>query len=501
MALAVVAGGAEAGRHTHRARADARRWRRAATAAGLAAQTRPGRAGAAPDRGRLRPQTEGRPFGVTEVLAKRSAGGTALDGQVEAVAQAGVSPGLWRNRNFLTLAGGQWVSQVGNQLFTMAVYWTVLSETGSRSDLGFVGGILSLAAVFGLVAGALVDRWDRRATMVWVDVVRVALSAALVVAAVTHHLPVVALVAVVLVMTLGSQLFFPAESALLPTVVPDGDLNAANSVNQSGVALSQMVGASLGGAILGLLGPVVLFGFNAVSFAVSVVSLMLLRLAAPPPRARTADGLWSAARALGREIAQGQQTIWRSAFLRRALPLTVLVNFALAPITFLDVAWVRQVLHLGAFVYGLFGVAILVGLLVGSAAASLVGSRLSLRTTVALAISASGLCIVGLSRVPLAVPDLLLLFGFGLFIGVVNTMIAWSTQRAIPDRVRGRVFGTLSAASNLATPVAGLLTGLGAAVLPLGTIFAAAGLLMAAMTLLMIGMPAEIGVVEVAEGA
>lgn len=424
-----------------------------------------------------------------------------MEGQPGSTLEADAPIRLWHNRNLLTLVGGQWVSQIGNQLFTMAVYWTVLNQTGSRADLGLVGSILSLAGVFGLVAGALVDRWDRRGTMISVDVARTVLSLALVAAALTHHLPVAALVAVVLAMTLGSQLFYPAESALLPSVVPDSQLNAANSMNQSGVAMAQLVGSSLGGVILGLLGPIVLFGFNGLSFGVSVATLVLLRVAAPPARTRgPGTTLRAATVALWHEIAQGQRTIWLSPFLRRALPITVVVNFALAPINFLDVAWVRQVLHLGAVVYGLFGAAILVGILAGSAAATFVAGRLSLRTALTIAVAASGLCIFGLSRVPLALPDLLFLTAFGLFIGVVNTMVSASLQRAVPDRVRGRVFGTLGAFSNLATPLGGLLTGLGAAVLPLGAIFAGAGLLLAASSVLIVGLPSDVAAVEVAEG-
>jgi MFS family permease len=421
-----------------------------------------------------------------------------MDGQTGHEAGAS-SASLWRNRNLLVLVGGQWVSQIGNTLFVMAVYWTVLVRTGSRADLGFVGGLLGLTSVFGLVAGALVDRWPRRWTMIWVDAGRTVLAFALVALALAHALPVLVMVALVLVMSLGSQLFYPAESALLPAVVSDEALAAANGLNQSGLALSQLVGASLGGAVLGLLGPILLFGFNGVSFAVSVVSLLLLRVTEPPRMARqAAAGLGAAVAALWHDIAQGQQTIWSSPFLRRALPITVIVNFALAPINLLDVAWVRQVLHLGAFVYGLFGVSILVGMLVGSAGASVVARRVSLKVALTVGIAISGLCIVALSRIPRAVPDLSLLAGFGLCIGVVNTMVAVSLQRAVPDAVRGRVFGTLSAFSNMALPVAGLLTGLVAGLVSLAAIFGAAGILLAASAVLIVGLPSELASVEVA---
>lgn len=121
--------------------------------------------------------------------------------------------------------------------------------------------MLSAAAVFGVVAGALVDRWDRRKTMLWVDVGRAALAFLLVALSLSGQLPVLALAAVVLVMSLGSYIFFPffpAQSALLPSVVPEDQLTAANSMNQSGLALAHMVGSSFGGIVLGLFGAVAL---------------------------------------------------------------------------------------------------------------------------------------------------------------------------------------------------------------------------------------------------
>lgn len=411
---------------------------------------------------------------------------------------------VWHNRNLMILVAGQWVSQVGNQLFTMAVYWTVLAQTGSRSDLGFVGSILSLAAVFGLVAGALVDRWNRRRTMIWVDAVRAALAIALVVLALGHDLPVVLLVSIVVVMALASELFYPAAGALLPAVVARDELPSANGIFQTGTAVAQLAGASLGGVILGLLGPVVLFGFNAASFGVSVATLFLLRLAtapSPAPARDAAAGVGTAVRALWRDIADGQRTIWASPFLRRILPMVVVANFAVAPINFLDVAWVRQVLHQGAAVYGLFGAAILVGVLMGSALTSTVARRLALRHAAMIQLGVGGLCIFGLSRVPQTVPDLLFLAGFGLCNGLANTMALSALQAAVPDRVLGRVFGTLGAFGQLAMPLGGLLSGIGAALVPIGDLFAGTGLLLVCSTVLTMGLPNVIEGVQVVEEA
>jgi len=405
---------------------------------------------------------------------------------------------LWRNRNLLTLVGGQWVSQAGNSLFQMAVYWMVLHETGKRADLGFAGSILAVASVFGLLAGALVDRWDRRLTMIWVDVVRTVFAFGLVVTALAHHLPVWLLVAVVFVMALGAQLFYPAQNSLLPSVVPPAELTAANSVNQSAMATAQLIGTSLGGLVLGLLGPIVLFGFNGVSFGVSVISLWLMRVGASAPRRVESGGLAATARALWADVAQGQRTVWTSPFLRRVLPIIVVSNFAITPLSVLQVAWVLQDLHQSAFVYGLFGAATIVGVVVGSAGASLVARRLTLRGMLIIALLSEGLFVAALSRVPSALPDLVFLVGFGIVQGLINTMAGAWLQQAVPDAIRGRVFGTVATFSNLAMPLGGVLTGVAASFLPVGTIFAAAGGLLAASAMLGFGLPDQVPSIDIA---
>lgn len=69
---------------------------------------------------------------------------------------------IFRNRNLAVLIGGQWVSQIGNNLFMLAIYWYVLNVTHQPSMLGWVGTTVALPGVLGPVSGVLVDRVDRR---------------------------------------------------------------------------------------------------------------------------------------------------------------------------------------------------------------------------------------------------------------------------------------------------------------------------------------------------
>ncbi|MCL6596570.1 MAG: MFS transporter [Firmicutes bacterium] len=397
---------------------------------------------------------------------------------------------IWRNPNLVILVAGQWVSQVGNTLFGMAMYWFILQRTGSRADLGFAGAVVSFAGLAGLAAGAFVDRWDRRRTMVWTDAVRAVLSLVLVGVALAHRLDVAAVVGVAFSMALLATLFSPAQAALVPAVVPAERLPEANALNQGASAAAQLAGSALGGVVLGALGPVILFGFNGLSFVASVVSLLLLRLPeAAHAGARAAGG---GVRALWREVVAGQRAIWQSPFLRRTTSLSLVVNFAMAPLNYLDVAWVRQVLHMGAVVYGLLGIAILAGMIGGSVAAARVQRLFAFRAIALGTLGGAGMSIVAFALVPAVLPDLGFLIVFGALVGIANTAATTVLQAATPDHLRGRVFGTLVALATLATPLGALLTGLAAAALPLPVVFASAGILTALASLLGVGLPDEV---------
>ena len=82
---------------------------------------------------------------------------------------------LWRNRDYLLLWGGQAVSSVGGSASTLAFPLLILSVTQSPAQAGFAGALRSLAyLLLGLPAGALIDRWDRKRTMILCDIGRTA---------------------------------------------------------------------------------------------------------------------------------------------------------------------------------------------------------------------------------------------------------------------------------------------------------------------------------------
>ncbi|MFF4660116.1 MFS transporter [Streptomyces sp. NPDC001381] len=220
-------------------------------------------------------------------------------------------PGLFRNRDFSLLLSGQLVSAIGDQAHFMALPLIVLALTGSAAQAGFVLGLGTLSfLVFGLTAGALVDRWDRKATMIWCELGRAVLTAGVAVALWLNRLTMPQLYATAVLVGILTTLFQVANTAALPNVVGPSRLSAALGYSQSVASAVGVFGASLAGALYSV-GRTVPFAVNAVSFAVSAASLRLMRARFQADRqdVRTTSRLTT-------EIREGLGWLWRQPVIR-----------------------------------------------------------------------------------------------------------------------------------------------------------------------------------------
>ena len=219
--------------------------------------------------------------------------------------------GLLGNRDFSLLLSSQLISVIGDQAQFMALPLVVLALTGSATQAGFVLGLGTVAFLaFGLFAGALVDRWDRKTTMIWCELGRTVLTSGVVVAAWLDRLTMPQLYATAVLAGILGTLFQVANTAALPNVVDARQLPTALGYQQSLGSAVNIVGAPLAGALYAV-GRTVPFAVNAVSFALSAVSLRLMRaqfqVARPEVRPRSR---------LTMEIREGVGWLWREPVVR-----------------------------------------------------------------------------------------------------------------------------------------------------------------------------------------
>ncbi|MDX6413147.1 MAG: hypothetical protein QOH23_557 [Gaiellaceae bacterium] len=183
-----------------------------------------------------------------------------------------------KHRDFRVLWLGMTVSLLGDGIFFIAVAWETYSLWNAPGALSIVGIAMTVpTVVFLLIGGVVSDRYDRRLVMIWADTLRAAAVAVLAVLVLMHALQFWQLVVLVAVYGIGTAFFTPAFEAIVPELVPNQDLPAANSLDQFMRPLAlRLIGPVLGGALVALSAGVA-FAVDAASFAASLLAVLAMR--------------------------------------------------------------------------------------------------------------------------------------------------------------------------------------------------------------------------------
>ena len=260
---------------------------------------------------------------------------------------------LWRNRDFHLLWSGQAVSVLGSNVSRLAMPLLVLALTHSPAQAGLMSAVRQAPyLLFSLPAGALVDRWDRKLTMICCDTVRWLALGSVPVAFALGQVTLIHLYIVAFIEGTGYVFFSLAQIAALPQVVDPAHLARAYAFDNITEYVGTLFGPSLGAFIIGLAsqvrtGAILAYVFDSVSYLVSVVSLLFIRVSFQMER------VVEKRRALYREIAEGLRFLWRQRLLRVMVLLTTVVNFLQSPITLIIIVLARGPLHISVQLLGL----------------------------------------------------------------------------------------------------------------------------------------------------
>ncbi|MFD1146168.1 MFS transporter [Saccharothrix hoggarensis] len=275
---------------------------------------------------------------------------------------------VWRVRDFRLVWAGQTLSSFGNGVSQLAYPLLMLALTGSATAAGALAAVRAVPyLVLGLPAGALVDRWDRRRTMVWCDLGRAATMASVPVALLFGVLTPAHLFATGLVGGVLHVFFSAAENAVLPNVVGKDHLTTAVSTVETAQAATGVLAGPVGGLLLQLSRGLP-FVVDAVSFLASALCLSLVRtpFRASEPRAR---------RSLRAEVGEGVRWLWRHGSLRSIALTAAGLQVAVSGIALVAIVTARDA---SPAVIGALFAALGVGGVVGAAVAPKLKARLGL---------------------------------------------------------------------------------------------------------------------------
>ncbi|MGZ4469755.1 MAG: MFS transporter [Nocardioidaceae bacterium] len=360
---------------------------------------------------------------------------------------------LWRNRDFMILWTGQTVSTLGSSMSFFVFPLVGYSLSHSTTQAALAGSAYTLGAVAArLPAGALVDRWNRRAVLLGSNGLGALLYGSLVVALALGGLTLAQLVAVALLTGVVGSFYSPAETSAVKTVVPRKQLPTAFSQNQARQHVGALVGPPLGGALYTLARSLP-FLVDAVSYAASALAVAWIRTPLPAPEPDP-----TAASSMRRDIAEGIRFLWSRGFLRAIVGFAALANFG-ANLLFLVLTLKLLRAGVAPAAIGLIDTIAAVAGLAGSVLAPLLIKRVP-----------SGLLAIGTGTLlvaavlPIAFTDNVPVIGALLAVALLgnpagNACISSYMVATIPDRLQGRTNAALMFSVNLLAPLGPLLGG------------------------------------------
>jgi MFS family permease len=387
-------------------------------------------------------------------------------------------------RDFWVYFSGQAVSQLGGSFTTFALPLLVFKLTHSATSLA-----LTTAAeivpylLFGLLLGAVVDRFDRKRLMLGSDIAQALVITVIPVLAIAGLLRVADIYAVAFVQSTLGIIFNCGEFAAIPALVGEQELVTANARVMAANNAGQVLGPGLAGALVAFMPVADLLFADAASFLASSACLALIRCsfnAATPATPPTGPAI----RALIADVREGLAYVWSNPVLRSISIMMALINLVATTADSQLVLFARRALHATNSETGFLYAAGAAGIVAVSLVAGPIRKRASFAVTALGALVLAGLTMTAMALAD-SYPAALALWaassGFGLLFNINTSALR---QAIVPPRLYGRVVSVAQVLAWSAIPLGSLA---GAAAINLSGsvtgVYAVIGALIAAIAL------------------
>lgn len=397
---------------------------------------------------------------------------------------------LLRDRNFLWMLSGAVVSMVGDQFTLIALPWLVLKMTGDPLILGTVLALISVPrALFMLIGGALVDRHSPKRVLMltkYVNTVLLGLLAALVL---WGGLALWMVYLLAFGIGLSTAFSIPSGTAMLPSIVQPGQLQAANSIMLGLRQACMFLGPLLAGVLIALSGDGapgsaeatrgtgVAFALDAFSFALSAWTLA--KVVPFQNQTRTAP------QAVFSAVAEGLRFFWRDNALRACFLYWGAIALLIHGPVQIALPLLATQLDLGAAAFGIMlgahGAGTLAGMVVSGVKPRLRMGTLGL--TLLLVDAAIGLLFIPMGQITTTWQGALLMGIIGLLGGFMQVAVFTWIQRRVPMAMLGRAMSLFMFIFMGLAPMSAALAGWLMRSITLGQLFAGSGMLLVGLVL------------------
>ena len=380
-------------------------------------------------------------------------------------------------RNFLLIWVGQLISGVGSRLTSFALGLWVYRSTGSTTQFAMVFMAMAVPTLLlAPFAGALVDRWDRRRTMIVCECVSAGVIGVLALLAATDGLALWHVYLGVGLSTMANVFLQPAYAASVPLLADREQLTRVNGLIQTGQSLALVGGPALAGVLVAFGGIPGVLVVDALTFVVGALFLFMARIP-PQPRAapeaqagngEAGNGQADTAQAesgqagevgLLQEVRDGWHAIASRPGLRGLLGINAATSFLFAVASIAITPLVLSVVNQDERLLGLQMSLACSGLVVGGLLVTVFGGPRNKMRGVLLFTAVAGVAIAAHGLAPSFA--LLIVAGFAMFLTLppaqASQMALW--QSKLPPETLGRTMATVRMTSEAALPLGYLVAG------------------------------------------
>lgn len=351
---------------------------------------------------------------------------------------------LLRQRDIAFLWWGQVISQVGDSLNKVALLWFVYELTGSALKMTLIGLLQTLPPlVFGPLIGVYLDRLPKKQVMIWVDVIRAVMVALIPVLFALEALTLERLYVLVFLTAIVSTIFGPALSSAVPLVVSKAHLTAANALLQSTCNIGLLVGPAISGTGIAFIGVHNVLYINAVSFLISALFLLPIRV----PEAVSEYRSLTDVRGLAQDLLTGFRFVFsQDRTVALLMATAALYSLGMSAFMFLLPVIAKNLLHLGPVELGWLWSALGCGMLAASTWLSLSIHRdqQGRLRIVSGSVAVGGLAVGGLGLLEIPGLAIVLILVIGGSTALFTPVVWGLLQEMTPHRLLGRVFTAFS---------------------------------------------------------
>lgn len=358
------------------------------------------------------------------------------------------------NINYLLLCQGQFVSNLGNVIFDLALGIWILKITGSKSLMATLMSISFIPKIFlGPFAGVICDLYDRKKIIILSDLINGLFMIIVSILAILNISQIWMFFAISIILGINSCFFNPSINSLLPTIVEKESIVKCNSFLNVTRVSTEILGSSLGGFLLNIVSAPVLFLFNGISFFISAITEIFIKL--PIPNKRKIQKV-----NFIQNLKEGFIYTWNFKGLKSLIFIATLLNFFTTMAMTALIPYFICSKNLGSAKYGFSLSLMTIGMFLGMIIMSIVNVSTKKKFNI---FSFSGILfplffIIAINSRNYSI--LLICFTLaGFFHATMHAFIGSSLQISIDSDKRGKVFAIYSTCCNLLKPLGTILTG------------------------------------------